>query len=218
MSFNTICVKLLISCAFSLALPTLAHSQVNLIAKKNVIQFSGIAVDADSLTPLPYVAIIIRNKERGVYSNENGYYSFVVEPNDTLDFYALGYHRAGFIISDTISTNHYTHVQALRIDTILLQVAVIYPWPSKEQFKNAFLNSDIPGDNLERARYNLAQAQMIRVAQSVAMDAGMIYRSSMQQQTNKNYYAGQKPPNNLLNPIAWAQFLKAIRNGELKGN
>lgn len=84
--------------------------------------------------------------------------------------------------------------------------------------QKCFLNSDIPGDNLERARNNLAQAQMIRVAQSVAMDAGMIYRSSMQQQTNKNYYAGQKPPNNLLNPIAWAQFLKAIRNGELKGN
>ncbi len=213
---KTVLGKFLLICAFSIALPILLKSQTAIDSTKKIIQFSGIVVDADSLTPLPFVAIIVRHTERGVYSNMKGYYSMVVQPKDTLDFFALGYRRGSFIIADTFRTNQYTHVQALRIDTILLHEAVVYPWPSKDQFKNAFLTANVPGDDLEHARANLSQAEMIRVAQNVASDAGMVYASSMQQRTDRNYYAGQKPPNNLLNPIAWARFIQSIQNGDLK--
>ncbi|MCX6311625.1 MAG: carboxypeptidase-like regulatory domain-containing protein [Bacteroidetes bacterium] len=199
-----------------MALPLLLKSQTAIDSTKKIIQFSGIAVDADSLTPLPFVAIVVRHTERGVYSNMKGYYSIVVQPKDTIDFYALGYHRASFIIADTFTTNQYTHVQGLHTDTIILHEAVIYPWPSRDQFKNAFLTATVPGDDLEHARANLSQAAMIREAQNVTMDGGMVYASSMQQQVNKNYYAGQKPPNNLLNPIAWARFIQSVQNGDLK--
>ncbi|HET6990694.1 MAG TPA: carboxypeptidase-like regulatory domain-containing protein [Bacteroidia bacterium] len=217
MRLNSVFGKFLLVCAFCMALPAFSHAQVvGVDTTKKIIQFSGIAVDADSLTPLPFVAIVIRHSERGVYSNVKGYYSMVVQPKDTVDFFALGYHNATFIITDTFTSNQYTHVQALRIDTILLHEAVVYPWPSKEQFKNAFLTADVPKDDLERARNNLSQAEMIRVAQNVAMDGGMVYAASMQQQTNRNYYAGQKPPNNLLNPVAWSRFIQSVQNGDLR--
>lgn len=29
-------------------------------------------------------------------------------------------------------------------------------------------------------------------------------------------YSGQAPPVNLLNPVAWAKFLQALKSGELK--
>ncbi|CAN5158822.1 hypothetical protein BH09BAC5_BH09BAC5_14530 [soil metagenome] len=208
--------KMLSVCLISLISVVSGHTQTTIDSTSKIIQFSGIAVDGDSLTPLPFVAVVIRHSERGVYSNVNGYYSIVVEPKDTVDFFALGYHRATYILPDTFTTNSYTHVQALKIDTIMLHEAVIYPWPSKEQFKNAFLTTSIAGDDLERARANLSQSEMIRVAQNVAMDAGMVYSSSMQQQTAKNYYAGQKPPNNLLNPVAWSRFIQSVQNGDLK--
>jgi hypothetical protein len=38
----------------------------------------------------------------------------------------------------------------------------------------------------------------------------------MQQQYTKLYYAGQYPPNNLLNPVAWAKFIKSWKEGKLK--
>lgn len=207
--------RYLIICLFGLV-PVLSTAQTSIDSTKKIIQFSGIVVDADSLTPLPYVAIVVRHTQRGVYSNMQGYYSIVVQPNDTVDFFALGYHQGSITLADTFKTDQFTAVQALRIDTILLREAVIYPWPSKEQFKNAFLTASIAGDDLERARANLSQAEMVRVAQNVAMDAGMVYTSTMQQQTARNYYAGQKPPNNLLNPIAWSKFIQSVQNGDLK--
>ncbi|MDQ3110475.1 MAG: carboxypeptidase-like regulatory domain-containing protein [Bacteroidota bacterium] len=216
MQLQRILSKWLLVCLFGLIAPVFSTAQTKLDSTKKVIQFSGIVVDSDSLTPLPYVAIVVRHTERGVYSNAKGYYTLVVQPKDTVDFFALGYHNGTFVLADTFKTNQFTYVQALRIDTILLQTAVVYPWPSKEQFKNAFLTADIAGDDLERARANLSQAEMIRVAQNVAMDAGMVYNSTMQQQTAKNYYAGQKPPNNLLNPIAWSRFIQSVQNGDLK--
>jgi hypothetical protein len=210
--------RCLLTCFLGLTFPAFASAQTAIDSTKKIIQFSGIVVNADSLTPLPYVAIVVRHTERGVYSNVKGYYSMVVQPKDTVDFYALGYHRGSFVVADTFKTDQYTHVQALRVDTILLHEAVIYPWPSREEFKNAFLTADIPGDDLERARANLSQAEMLRVAQNVSMDAAMAYSSSMQQQAAKNYYAGQKPPNNLLNPVAWSRFIQSVQNGDLKGH
>lgn len=209
-------INLLLVCIFGLAAPAEIKAQVALDSTQKIIQFSGIAVDADSLTPLPFVAVIVHNSQRGVYSNINGYYSIVVQPKDTVEFYALGYHKGSFVIADTFRTNQYTHVQALKIDTIVLHEAVIYPWPSKEQFKNAFLTADIASDDLARARANLSEAEMLRLAKNVSMDAGMTYSASMQQYSAKNYYAGQKPPNNLLNPVAWAKFIQSVQNGDLK--
>jgi hypothetical protein len=108
------------------------------------------------------------------------------------------------------------HVQALAIDTVLLHEAVVYPWPSKERFKYAFLAMDVPADDLERARKNLARADLVQAMQDIAMDAGGAASATQRQMTDRNYYAGQRPPNNLLNPIAWSKFITALHNGDLK--
>ncbi len=210
--------KFLLLCALGFAFPFLGVSQTVTDTSRKVIQFSGIAVDADSLSPLPFVAIVIRHTERGVYSNEKGYYSIVAQEKDTIDFFALGYHKATFVLPDTFRTTQYTHVQALKTDTILLRTTTIYPWPSREEFRNAFLTANVPDDDLARAQQNLSPSAMAKVAANVTMDAGMVYNSSVMMRENKNYYAGQKPPNNLLNPIAWSRFIQSIQNGDYKNN
>lgn len=211
-------VKILLLCLLGMGSAHFALAQKAPAAdtSRKIIQFSGIVVDADSLNSLPYVAIVIRHTERGVYSNINGYYSIVAQEKDTIDFYALGYRRATFILPDTFTVNNYTHVQTMKLDTILLREAVIYPWPSKEKFKDAFLSMNVPTDDLDRARLNLAQAEMVQAAQGVAMDATMATNAAMRQQVQKNYYAGQLPPNNLLNPVAWSKFIQGLNNGDFK--
>jgi hypothetical protein len=222
MRISSLSGKFLLVCALGLLLPFAVSGQAApaAVAKadtsRKIIQFSGLVVDGDSLNALPFVAIVIRNSERGVYSNMNGYYSIVVEERDTVDFYALGYRRASFVLPDTFTTNAYNHVQTLRIDTILLRTAVIYPWPSKDRFKDAFLNMDVPTDDLDRARLNLAQAEMVQAAQSVAMDGNMAASSTLQRNVARNYYAGQLQPNNLLNPVAWSRFLQSLGTGQYK--
>ncbi|MCE2772079.1 MAG: hypothetical protein LW750_01340 [Bacteroidetes bacterium] len=183
---------------------------------RKIIQFSGLLLDADSLYPIPYAAVVIRNTTRGEYSSATGFYSLVVQEKDTVDFYALGYKRGSFVVPDTFTTSTFNHVQALQLDTILLREMVVYPWPSREKFKTEFLSMEVPSDDLDRARKNLARAEMIQAIQQVSMDGGMAYRAKMDQQVQRNYYAGQYVPNNLMNPLAWSKFIQAVQNGEFR--
>jgi len=185
--------------------------------EKDLVQFSGVVVTADSLKPLPYVNVLIRNTWRGTVSDYFGFFSFVARMNDTIEFSSIGFKKSTFIIPDTLSTNHYSLIQMLQGDTIVLRETIIYPWPTKEQFKEAFMSLHIPDDDLDRARRNLQQAEMQVLYENMPMDGSMNYRNQMQQQQSKLYYAGgQMQPNNLLNPIAWAKFIEQWQNGDFK--
>ncbi len=179
--------------------------------RKKIVQFSGMVIDADSLFPIPFVAIVIKGTSRGVYSTGSGYYSIVAEEKDTLEFYSLGYKTGTYVIPDTITMSQVNHVHTLQMDTILLAEMVVYPWPSREKFKTAFLAVEIANDDMERARMNLAQQQMVAAAQNVSADGQGAYRAQMQQRSDKGYYAGQYQPNNLLNPVAWSKFIQSVR-------
>jgi len=183
---------------------------------KKLIQFSGIVVNADSLQPIPYSSVIIQNTSRGTISDYFGYFSFVAQVNDTIEFSAIGFQTAKYIIPDTLTNNIYSIIQVLKSDTITLPITEVYPWPSKEDFKREFLNLNIPNDELARAYNNMNRAEVKELMVGMAMDASLNYKYTMNQYQTKLYYAGQLPPNNLLNPIAWSKFIKAWQNGELK--
>lgn len=208
-------IILFIASAF-LALPCLAQTAVEK-EQKYLVQFSGVVVTADSLKPLPYVNVIIRHTWRGTVSDYFGFFSFVARMNDTIEFSSLGYKKSTFIIPDTLTSNRYSLIQMMQGDTIVLRETFIFPWPTKEQFKEAFMNLKIPDDDLERAKKNLARAEMQVLYENMPMDGSMNFRNQMQAQQSKLYYAGgQLPPNNLLNPIAWAKFIEAWQNGDYK--
>jgi hypothetical protein len=48
------------------------------------------------------------------------------------------------------------------------------------------------------------------------MDGSQNYKFSMQQMQDKYYYNGQLQPISILNPFAWAQFIKAWKEGKFK--
>jgi len=79
----------------------------------------------------------------------------------------------------------------------------------------AFMNLNIPDDDLERAKKNLQLMEMHERFKSMGMDGSQNFKNYMQEQTSRLYYAGQYPPTNLLNPIAWSKFIEAWKNGNL---
>jgi len=185
-------------------------------ADSNLVQFSGVVVTADSLVPVPFVTVIIKNQWRGTMTDFYGFFSFVASKNDTVEFTAVGYKKARFIIPDTLKVDHYSLIQMLSHDTILLHEAVIYPWPTREQFKTAFMALRVPDDALARASKNLSRTQMTARANAMSMNGSENAHYAQQLETNRLYYAGQLPPNNWLNPIAWAQFIQSWKNGDFK--
>lgn len=180
------------------------------------IQFSGIVVTGDSISPVSFTNIVIKNTWRGAVADYYGYFSFVARKFDTIVFSAVGYKNIQFVIPDTITEDRYSLIQVMPSDTILLPQTVIYPWPSREDFKDAFLTYDVPDDDYERARKNLAGAKIRELAEKMPMDGSMNYKNSMQIYQNKLYYIGQTQPISVLNPFAWAEFIKAWKDGKFK--
>lgn len=165
---------------------------------------------------VPFANIIIKDSHRGTISDYFGYYSFVAQLGDTIVFSYLGFKDAVFVIPDSLNRKHYSLIQMMDADTIVLQEAIIYPWPTKEQFRQAFLDLRLPEDDKQRAERNLARAEMKERMENMQADGSESYKIAMQQHGARLYYAGQLPPNNLLNPIAWVKFIKAWKNGDFK--
>ena len=182
----------------------------------DLIQFSGVTITADSLNPVPFTKVLVTRSHKGSTSDANGYFSLVAHKNDTVLFKSLGYKSVSFIIPDTITKNRYSLIQLMTADTLTLPAAFIFPWPTLDDFKRAFVDTKIPDDEIEIARKNLA-AYDIRVrAENYPMDAQMNYNNFIQNQTSKLYYFGQQQPFNIFNPFAWVQFIKAWKEGKFK--
>ncbi|MGA3012410.1 MAG: carboxypeptidase-like regulatory domain-containing protein [Bacteroidales bacterium] len=182
----------------------------------NLVQFSGVTITSDSLTAVPYTKVIIRNTNRGTTTDVLGYFSFVAHKNDTILFNAMGFKPASFIIPDTITKSRYSLIQLMTGDTLTLQAAYVFPWPTLEDFKRAFVNTKVPDDDLERARKNLDGDQIMMRVRDYPMDASMNYNNYIENQTSKLYYFGQQQPFNIFNPFAWAKFIKAWKDGDFK--
>lgn len=184
--------------------------------EKKYIQFSGIVVTGDSISPVSFTNIVIKNTWRGTVADYYGYFSFVARKHDTIVFSAVGHGKIEFVIPDSITSERYSLIQIMPTDTILLPQTVIYPWPSREDFKEHFLTYDVPDDDYERARKNLEGSKIRELAATYPMDGSMNYRRSMQAHQANLYYIGQTQPITVLNPFAWAEFIKAWKEGKFK--
>ncbi len=203
---------LLLLCTFACILPSVLRGQGRLYSSQSkVIQFSGVVVNGADSKPLPFSTVMILNHNRGTVADASGFFSFVAVVGDTVEFSTVGFSPRRLIIPDTIRHDAYSIVMPLEQDTIMLMETVIYPWPTKEKFREAFVNLELPETEADIIRRNFNLALVREQAQEGKMDANMNYRSLMQQQTSQLYYQNQMVPNNLLNPFAWAQFIKQWR-------
>ena len=182
---------------------------------KKIIQLTGIVISKDSLQPVAFTNILLKGTSRGTISDFSGYFSLVVALGDTLKFSSIGFKTEYYPISDTLTQTSYSLIQTLGRDTVRIEPIHITRWPSYEQFKFAFENMTVPEGDMENAKKNLNRIEVDNSVEYRA-DANLNYKWQQDQYKSKLYYAGQLPPNNLLNPIAWAKFIKAWRNGELK--
>ncbi len=196
-------------------LPFLLKAQIQAF-KDSIIQISGITMTADSLRAIPAVSILVKGQHRGTISNTQGVFSIVAFKGDTLTFSAVGFRKKDYKIPATLKGNAYSMIQLMTEDTVFLSETIIRPYPTKREFEKAFVSMDIPDDMYEVARKNNESAKIRALARSIPIDAGGAYNVFMQKQQQSLYYAGQMPPQNIFNPLAWAQFIEAWKRGDFK--
>lgn len=211
---NAIFILLLSLCC----LTQLIAQEKKVNEKERLIQFSGVVVGSDSLGSIPYASIMIKNSYRGTISDFYGYFSLVAKASDTIVFNSIGYQATEYVIPDTLTSNRYSMIQMLRRDTVELKEVEVFPWPTKEQFKQAFLNAQLPDDDMARAMKNLDPKTMSMLSNNLPMGSTGNSRYTMNNFQTRLYQSGSFPSYNILNPMAWAKFIQAWKNGDFNQN
>ncbi len=121
-----------------------AHSQ-----NEEPVHFKGKVLDKE-IHFIPFVNILILNKDQGIAADYNGQFSLMVEKNDTLLFTAVGYKSTIHVIPDTLTSFEYYRPVILEVDTFLLKMAVVYPWPATvAQLKREYLELELPDETID---------------------------------------------------------------------
>ncbi|HAE36121.1 MAG TPA: hypothetical protein DCG22_10030, partial [Bacteroidetes bacterium] len=108
-------------------------------ASAQLIQLSGIVAEDRTGYPLPFATVHVLGTYRGTVSSANGFFSLVVAPNDSIRFSSVGYESRLFVVPDTL-TDVITSIGVfLPIDTMQLETVEVYPWPTRDDFADAFL-------------------------------------------------------------------------------
>ena len=186
--------------------------------EQEVIQFSGQIVyeeDGD-LKPVPYANVYVKGSTRGVFSDIDGFFSLVARKLETVVFSYIGFETIEYQIPDTLHKDRYSMVLLMTQDTLTLSAVEIYGWPTREHFDIEFLAMDVTEVLEERARENLAESILVEIREELPMDGGENYSIVQQERQQEYYSAGQYRPMNILNPLAWAKFIKEWKAGKYK--
>ena len=184
--------------------------------RDSVVLLYGVVMTADSLRAIPSASIIVEGKGRGTITSPDGVFSIAVLKGDKITFSCVGFKDRRIDIPATLTENQYSVIQLMVSDTVYLPATILRPRPTREQFERDFVNNKVNDDMYEVARKNTDEARNRILLNSLPSDGREAVNYQLRQQANKYYYAGQIPPMNILNPAAWADFIRSWKRGDYK--
>ncbi|HVS96339.1 MAG TPA: carboxypeptidase-like regulatory domain-containing protein [Puia sp.] len=200
-----------------LTVPYAVHAQFDRL-KDSVVELYGVVLTSDSLKAIPLVSIVVKGRNQGTYTNDQGVFSIVVMKGEQVEFSSVGYKPFTLNVPDTFHGNQYSIVQLMVTDAQYLPATVIRARPTREQFERDFINTPVPDDDIEIARQNNDAAKRRILARSLPPSGGEAASTYLRQSSQRYYYQGQAPPMNIFNPVAWADFIQAWKRGDFRNN
>lgn len=191
---------------------------------KNLVQFSGIIINTDSNTVVPYVNITNRTVRNQIYAaNYKGYFSFVAHEGDTLTFTAVGYSREAVVIPRGVMEKKFTIMVRMKQEVLNLPTVRVFPWASLDDFKREFLTMKFADDDLAIAKKNVSRESLAALASELPRDGQEMQSFNFQNNHTRliNRNMNQRMANPLLSPFAWGALIQQIIQGDQsrkKGN
>ncbi len=195
--------------------PSVAKAQFETF-KDSVVQLYGVVMTADSLKGLPAVSVMVKGQNRGTITNDRGVFSIVVLKGDFVEFTSVGFKPILIGIPKSLQGNQQSVIQLMVNDTVYLPATIIRPRPSRQQFERDFVNTKVPDDNIAIARGNNNAATRRLLMSSLPSDGREASNQYLRQSAQKLYYSGQAAPQNIFNPFAWNEFIKAWKRGDYR--
>jgi len=182
--------------------------------ERPLVQFSGVVLNADSSSIVPYVSITnVSFKKQMNLANYKGYFSFVAHEKDTLIFTSIGYASTTVVIPEHVSDKSYTLQVRLHSQSIHLPVVRVFPWATTDEFHKDFMSMKIADDDLEIARKNLSGKSIAALERTLPLNGQDHQTLNFQDMHNNIVNQHSLMPNPLLNPFAWAALIKEISDG-----
>jgi hypothetical protein len=188
------------------------------------IQLHGIVVSNDSLKQLlPNVQILVKSRGQVSISDIDGFFSTVAMPGDTVLFQHIGFKLQKFWVADTLDGDEFLARIVLEWDTEVLDPVIVYPWPSKENFKEEFLAMEVQTTEMDIAARNLALDELRDRAAAMGYDAAEMQDYLISLQNQQLYNEGRVFGNGmnatgasailgaLSNPFAWQQLFQSLK-------
>jgi hypothetical protein len=148
----------------------------------NKLIYRGQLVSNKILFPLSNLAVYNKNKFKGTFTDSTGNFNIYYSVGDTLICTGTAYKKTLIVIS-----NNYTPVNReitkLSKKNILLKEKTIYPWPSKEQFKDELLNLKIVTPILNRVKKNLSKKTLLLKQEAYIPGAYLNYKWFLEKKT-----------------------------------
>ncbi len=196
-------------------LPSAVHAQFESF-KDSVVQLYGVVMTADSLQGLPAVSVMIKGQNRGTITNDRGVFSIVVLKGDKVEFTSVGYKPILVSIPSNLPGNQQSLIQLMVNDTVYLPATIIKQRPTRQQFERDFVNTKVADDDITIARSNTNAATRSVLMASLPADGREASNQYLRQSAQKLYYSGQAAPQNIFNPFAWNEFIKAWKRGDYR--
>jgi hypothetical protein len=74
----------------------------------------------------------------------------------------------------------------------------------------------VPDDDIEIARANNDVAKRRVLSEAMPRDGREATNLNLSSGARRTYYSGQVPPMNIMNPMAWGEFVRAWKRGDFK--
>jgi hypothetical protein len=184
--------------------------------KDSVVQVYGVIMSSDSLKALPSVSVMVKGRNQGTISSEQGVFVIPLLRGDVIEFTSVGYKPKQVTIPQNLVGNEQSMIQLMVEDTVYLPATIIKRRPTREEFERDFVTASVPNDQQEIARENLSESNLRALMATYPKDGREATNYYLKQNAQKYYSAGQLPPQNIFNPLAWAEFIKAWKRGDFK--
>jgi hypothetical protein len=184
--------------------------------ERPIVQFSGFAMSSDSMVGIPFAHLGLRGTTRGGLARADGFFSFAVHEADTLYFTSIGYKPVTYIVPTNVEDNKLSTIVLMDKGDYIFHDVYIYYWGSRENFPKAFRDARPSKDLDTRAMENTDRTLLSALGEQLPIDGGVAAQRYMQTRAVQASYYHQQAPQNIFNPLAWAEFIRALKRGDFK--
>lgn len=198
-------IKSILFITFGCVYGNLSNAQPQ--TKNDVVELTGIVINADSLTPISQVSVTFSGSNNGTSTKENGCFRIEVLKGDTVYFSHVSYTTQYIVIPKNLQESELTVIQKLILASSVLPVVKV-SLMSPSQFARDFVNHTMSDSSYETAQNNTSTLKRRALMFSTPTDGQETTKMRFESIAIQSIHQRQIPPFRYLDAYTWFKFIQ----------